>query len=135
MPADSNLHCLWTSMRTLEQVRNLSLATLGSLQTLVNVSSSYCDLNDMVKLTNLRKLVLKLPEGILCFPNLTKLTLSGILEKLPSLRILFLNNHVTSTAFPGPHVFSSGGFPHLEHLSLGCFLALMEWRVEKGALP
>ncbi|KAB2598139.1 disease resistance protein [Pyrus ussuriensis x Pyrus communis] len=89
----------------------------------------------------------RLPEDLLFLPNLTKLTLCGIhhdrlkddnieiLEKLPSLRMLFLDNNAALGYFPGPLVCSAGGFPRLEFLSLHSLIELKEWRVEKGAMP
>lgn len=43
--------------------KKLSLATLQKLRTLVNISSQDCDLKDIVKLTNLRKLVVDAPRS------------------------------------------------------------------------
>ncbi|PQQ09105.1 putative disease resistance protein [Prunus yedoensis var. nudiflora] len=170
-----------------------------NLHTVVNVCIQASDLDDFVKLTNLRKLgvitfdsglwekekgtniifkhlqslsvdsvseavpwnivlscpniyklrldgrITELPENLLCLTNLTKLTLKGInnlkddhikvLEKLPSLRMLFLDNWDTPVTFRGPLVCSKGGFPFLEFLSLRYFKELKEWKVEKGAMP
>ncbi|KAM1069253.1 hypothetical protein EV1_001110 [Malus domestica] len=89
----------------------------------------------------------QLPEDLMFLPNLTKLTLCGIhhdrlkddnieiLEKLPSLRMLFLDNNAALGYFPGPLVCSAGGFLRLEFLSLHSLIELKEWRVEKGAMP
>ncbi|XP_061998054.1 putative disease resistance protein At1g50180 [Rosa rugosa] len=74
-------------------------------------------------------------------PNLTKLTLikTGlkgdqieILEKLSNLRVLYLGwlSFESKTM-----VFSQGGFPHLEFLTLHYLRDLNEWRVEKEAMP
>ncbi|XP_068314864.1 probable disease resistance RPP8-like protein 2 [Pyrus communis] len=85
----------------------------------------------------------QLPEDLMLLPNLTKLTLCGIhhdrlkddnieiLEKLPSLRMLFLDHNAALGYFPGPLVCSAGGFPRLEFLSLHSLIELKEWRVEK----
>ncbi|KAM5554476.1 putative disease resistance protein [Rosa sericea] len=74
-------------------------------------------------------------------PNLTKLTLVKtrlkgdqieILEKLPNLRVLYLGRLSLESE---TMVFSQGGFPHLEFLTLGGLEDLKEWRVEKEAMP
>ncbi|PQQ09107.1 putative disease resistance protein [Prunus yedoensis var. nudiflora] len=166
-----------------------------NLHTLVNICIQAFDLDDFVKLTNLRKLgvitfeggekkekgtniifkhlhslsvdsrfsdlpipwnivlscpniyklrllghITGLPEELLCLTNLTKLTLHEfgnlkddhikVLEKLPSLRMLF----VFRGKFSGPLVCSEGGFPFLEILILFS-LEFKEWKVEKGAMP
>ncbi|VVA35775.1 PREDICTED: disease resistance, partial [Prunus dulcis] len=72
--------------------------------------------------------------------NLTKLTLRSfggvkdddikVLEKLPSLRMLF----ACFGEFPASLVCSEGGFPFLEFLSLA-LVEFKEWKVEKGAMP
>ncbi|XP_068314861.1 probable disease resistance RPP8-like protein 2 [Pyrus communis] len=91
--------------------------------------------------------IIQLPEYLLFLPNLTKPTLCGIhhnrlkddnieiLEKLPSLRMLFLENNAALGYFPGPLVCSAGGFPRLEFLSLHSLIELKEWRVEERAMP
>jgi Leucine-rich repeat (LRR) protein len=176
------------------------LASLGNMQTLVNVSSHHCDLNDLATLTNLRKLSMKVVdlqnleevlkctsivshrlrslsvdsrekaalEGILssCYhilklrligpirelpenlhmnhPNLAKIMLEGtdlkdnqmeILEKLPSLRMLYLGTDSAFKSWPGTMVCSREGFPRLEFLSLNSLSKLKEWKVEEGAMP
>ncbi|KAM5554540.1 hypothetical protein ABKV19_022767 [Rosa sericea] len=74
-------------------------------------------------------------------PNLAKLTLKGtrlkgdqieILEKLPNLRVLYLEWRSFESE---TMVFSQGGFPHLEFLTLESLEDLKEWRVEKEAMP
>ncbi|XP_061997036.1 putative disease resistance protein At1g50180 [Rosa rugosa] len=74
-------------------------------------------------------------------PNLTKLTLIRtrlkgdqieILEKLPNLRVLYLGDRSLESE---TMVFSQGGFPHLEFLTLELLKDLKEWRVEKEAMP
>ncbi|ONI22257.1 hypothetical protein PRUPE_2G117300 [Prunus persica] len=85
--------------------------------------------------------ITELPEDLLCLRNLTKLTLSGfgnlkddhikVLEKLPSLRMLFASVGI----FQASLVCSEGGFPFLEFLSLYSLLEFKEWKVEKGAMP
>ncbi|ONI22298.1 hypothetical protein PRUPE_2G119900 [Prunus persica] len=89
----------------------------------------------------LRGKIRELPEDLLCLRNLTKLTLSGfgnlkddhikVLEKLPSLRMLFASVGI----FQASLVCSEGGFPFLEFLSLYSLLEFKEWKVEKGAMP
>ncbi|XP_021834549.1 probable disease resistance RPP8-like protein 2 [Prunus avium] len=92
--------------------------------------------------------ITELPKDLLRLTNLTKLTLIDfgdlkddhikVLEKLPSLRMLFLHMrrkfHLGIT-FGGPLVCSKGGFPLLEFLSLSDLMHLKEWKVEKGAMP
>ncbi|BFG21730.1 hypothetical protein CerSpe_080040 [Prunus speciosa] len=86
---------------------------------------------------------IELPNDLLHYPNLTKLSLAAtflkddqmaILEKLPNLKNVHLGpgtfEENTTTL-----VFSRGGFPHLEFLYLGGMLEIEEWRVEEGALP
>ncbi|VVA29128.1 PREDICTED: disease [Prunus dulcis] len=91
--------------------------------------------------------ITELPEDLLCLTNLTKLTLSRtgnlkddhikVLEKLPSLRMLFLCNwdFYHPNTFPGPLVCSEGGFSFLEFLSLAGLMKLKEWKVEQGGMP
>ncbi|PRQ57223.1 putative P-loop containing nucleoside triphosphate hydrolase, leucine-rich repeat domain, L [Rosa chinensis] len=181
--------------------KKLSFARLRNLQTLLNVSIEKCDLNDLVQLTNLKKLgiiasqpshlkrlknvlilrsityehlrsltltvyrgcddlrrdivlrcphlyklqlngkITALPEELLGYPNLTKIKLRGtrlkgdqieILEKLPNLRVLYLDVFSFESE---TMVFSQGGFPHLEFLTLHYLRDLKEWRVEKEAMP
>ncbi|PQM41338.1 putative disease resistance protein [Prunus yedoensis var. nudiflora] len=179
----------------------LELSTLGHLQTLSYLSSKDCDLKDVGRLTNLRKLkirvssslqnleeilkstgstlnrirslivddkmnsgeeqvmqivsscrgiykltlvglIAELPKELPNYPNLTKLKLHrclkedqmGILEKLPNLTILMLfgNSFKENTQIL---VFSKGGFPSLEFLSVDSMYRITEWRVEEGAMP
>ncbi|KAL6125792.1 hypothetical protein ACLB2K_073846 [Fragaria x ananassa] len=73
--------------------------------------------------------------------QLTKITLrrTGLkgdqiemLEKLPKLKVLYLDiQSIESETM----VFSQGGFPHLEFLTLSDLWSLKEWRVEKEAMP
>ena len=73
--------------------------------------------------------------------QLTKITLrrTGLkgdqiemLEKLPKLKVLYLDiQSIESETM----VFSQGGFPHLEFLTLSYLEDLKEWRVEKEAMP
>ncbi|XP_008245344.2 PREDICTED: putative disease resistance protein At1g50180 [Prunus mume] len=88
----------------------------------------------------LRGKITELPKDLMCLRNLTKLTLREfgnlkddhikVLEKLPSLRMLF----ALSGNFPAHLICSKGGFPFLEFLSL-YWLNFKEWKVEKGAMP
>ncbi|KAM5554537.1 hypothetical protein ABKV19_022766 [Rosa sericea] len=81
------------------------------------------------------------PEELLGYPKLTKITLVStelrcdqidIVKMLPKLRVLYLG----SDAFKSKTmVFSPGGFPHLEFLTLSALFMLNEWRVEKEAMP
>ncbi|ONI22253.1 hypothetical protein PRUPE_2G117200 [Prunus persica] len=103
------------------------------------------NINIVLSCPNIYKLKLlgeiaELPEELLCLTNLTKLTLSGfgnlkddhikVLEKLPSLRMLF----ASFGKFPAHLVCSEGGFPFLEFLSLDFVEEFKEWKVEKGAM-
>ncbi|KAM5554699.1 putative disease resistance protein [Rosa sericea] len=182
--------------------QKLSFARLCNLQTLGDISIEKCDLNDLVQLTNLKKisiivsepghlekfrnmlisrsityehlrsLSLKLnrddiediardivlrcphiyklrlvgkmtefPKELLDYPNLTKITLVStelrcdqieILKMLPKLRVLYLGKDAFKSK---TMVFSPGGFPHLEFLTLSALFMLNEWRVEKEAMP
>ncbi|KAL6143361.1 hypothetical protein ACLB2K_054056 [Fragaria x ananassa] len=185
--------------------RKLSFAKLCNLQTLVNVGIENCNLNDLVRLPNLKKLGIvasrssqleklkemlvsesityehlrslslterpfsteedihipidivlrcphlyklrlegkmsELPEQLRGYPDLTKITLYKtelkgdmieILEKLPKLRVLYLGYKSFESE---TMVFSQGGFPHLEFLTLSDLEDLKEWRVEKEAMP
>ncbi|ONI22261.1 hypothetical protein PRUPE_2G117700 [Prunus persica] len=88
----------------------------------------------------LRGKIAELPEDLMCLTNLTKLTLIHfgdlkhdhikVLEKLPSLRMLFASHG----KFPAHLVCSEGGFPFLEFLSLYSLEEFKEWKVEKGAM-
>ncbi|KAL6143362.1 hypothetical protein ACLB2K_054057 [Fragaria x ananassa] len=183
--------------------RKLSFAKLCNLQTLVNVRIEKCNLNDLVRLPNLKKLGIftsrsgqleklkemlvsesityehlrslsihtfsveedihvpidivlrcphlyklrldgkmsELPEQLRGYPDLTKITLYKtelkgdqieILEKLPKLRVLYLDHKSFESE---TMVFSQEGFPHLEFLTLSYLEDLKEWRVEKEAMP
>ncbi|BBG97238.1 NB-ARC domain-containing disease resistance protein [Prunus dulcis] len=132
-----------------------------SLQSVVNFCiQGSSDLDDFVKLTNLRKLGVMIFDGgekrrkgqtsylsistlyrrapVPYEPHQAKLNEFGnlkddhikVLEKLPSLRKLF----VYGGEFSGPLVCSEGGFPFLEILFLFS-LKFKEWKVEKGAMP
>ncbi|PQQ09112.1 putative disease resistance protein [Prunus yedoensis var. nudiflora] len=77
--------------------------------------------------------ITELPEDLLCLSGFGNLKDDHIkvLEKLPSLRMLFAN----FGNFPASLVCSKGGFPFLEFLSLDWFSEFKEWKVEKGAMP
>ncbi|KAL6131002.1 hypothetical protein ACLB2K_069380 [Fragaria x ananassa] len=86
----------------------------------------------------------ELPEGLLSFPNLIKITLSctnlseyeiEILEKLPHLRVLHLRGSVFDSLPSDTLVCTNGGFPNLESLSIRRLPELKEWRLGKGAMP
>ncbi|BFG21425.1 hypothetical protein CerSpe_077000 [Prunus speciosa] len=129
-----------------EKGTNIIFKHLHSL----SVDSRFKDLaipwNIVLSCPNIYKLrlsghITELPEDLLCLTNLTKLTLTifgnlkddhiKVLEKLPSLRMLF----ASTGNFPAPLVCSKGGFPLLEFLSLSYLNELKEWKVEKGAMP
>ncbi|XP_021801442.1 putative disease resistance protein At1g50180 [Prunus avium] len=188
-------HIYLPSLYNARGKRLLFAAGAVNLHTIVNICIQASDLDDFVKLTNLRKLgvitfdggenkekwtniifkhlhslsvdygnisgllwnivlscpniyklqlegrIRELPEGLMFLTNLTKLSLRRfgnlkddhikVLEKLPSLRMLFaiIGN------FPASLICSEGGFPFLKFLSLDCLEDLKEWKVEKGAMP
>ncbi|XP_050156193.1 probable disease resistance protein At1g58602, partial [Malus sylvestris] len=177
----------------------LKLATLGNLQSLVNVAGADCDLTHLAELTNLRKLFIRFGEGnteeilksngitfnhlrslsvdstgeegipmnmVWSCPHINKLQLEGgivhesleglqyyqnftkmslsetylqleslkILEKIPNLRMLWLNagsldKNVSEV------VVSEEGYPNLEFLSLSDLWGLKGWSIEKGGMP
>ncbi|BBG92527.1 Disease resistance protein CC-NBS-LRR class family [Prunus dulcis] len=85
----------------------------------------------------------ELPKELHSYPNLTKLELCscslkddqmGILENLPNLTTLLLISEVfeENTKIL---VFSKGGFPSLQFLSVFRMDEITEWRVEEGAMP
>ncbi|PQQ18079.1 putative disease resistance protein [Prunus yedoensis var. nudiflora] len=184
----------------------LKLSTLGHLQTLDFLSSKYSDLKDVIGLTNIRKLNIRLssslgnleeilkstgsmlnrirslfvdidyarkssyeeqirqivsicqciyklklfgptpelPKELCNYANLTKLELRscglkddqmGILEKLPHLTTLRLQGRNTFEENTKIMVFSKGGFPCLEFLSVFNIPEVTKWRVEEGAMP
>ncbi|KAM1556737.1 hypothetical protein ACFX15_039688 [Malus domestica] len=177
----------------------LKLATLGNLQSLVNVAGADCDLTHLAELTNLRKMfiqgevknmeemlkstgitfnhlrslslfvgsevipmkmVLSCPhiyklelegrmrdeslEGLQYYQNLTKMSMSWtklqleslkILEKIPNLRMLWLNAGSLDKNVSSEVVVSEEGYPNLEFLSLGGMEELKSWSIEKGGMP
>ncbi|KAG4990671.1 hypothetical protein JHK87_024128 [Glycine soja] len=119
-------------------------------ETLINFPAENCDVSDLMKLTNLRKLVIddpKFGDIFRIFPEpdqlsskLVKLKLKGSgllldpmpkLEKLPNLRLLELQ----LDSFMGKKLFcSSNGFPRLKSLIYD-LANLEEWKLDKGAMP
>ncbi|XP_021800296.1 putative disease resistance protein At1g50180 [Prunus avium] len=67
----------------------LDLSTLGHLQTLYNLSSEYCDLKDVGRLTNLRKLRISLSSSLQNLEEILKSTGST----LNRIRSLIVNNN------------------------------------------
>ncbi|PQQ09113.1 putative disease resistance protein [Prunus yedoensis var. nudiflora] len=129
-----------------EKGTNIIFKHLQSLSVVSRFWNLAIQWNIVLRCPNIYKLQLEghireLPEDLMCLTNLTKLKLIEfgvlkddhikVLEKLPSLRMLFakLGN------FQGSLVCSKGGFPFLEFLSLRFLGKLKEWKVEKGAMP
>ncbi|KAK8573706.1 hypothetical protein V6N13_009794 [Hibiscus sabdariffa] len=172
-----------------DEKTKLKLGTLKNLQTLVYFNTENCYVEDLINMTNIRKLKIqgpfkiehfdmedlsknppiiegrylqslsiccytidprhlthllsscvnicklilegngcKLPERCHLSPNLAYIKLKRC--KLPNLRILELHQTLETTKI---HC-SAQGFPKLESLSL-CAPRLMEWEVNKGAMP
>ncbi|CAL8075568.1 unnamed protein product [Prunus armeniaca] len=73
----------------------LELSTLGHLQTLYNISSKYCDLKDVGRLTNLRKLKISLSSSLQNLEEILKST-GSTLNRIRSL--IFWNNSETNSS-------------------------------------
>ncbi|CAL2225428.1 unnamed protein product [Prunus armeniaca] len=73
----------------------LELSTLGHLQTLHNFSSEYCDLKDVGRLTNLRKLRIRLSSSLQNLEEILKST-GSTLNRIRSL--IFWNNFGTNSS-------------------------------------
>ncbi|XP_021828984.1 probable disease resistance RPP8-like protein 2 [Prunus avium] len=69
----------------------LELSTLGHLQTLYNLSSEYCDLKDVGRLTNLRKLRIRVSSSLQNLEEILKST-SRTLNRIRSLIVFVENN-------------------------------------------
>ncbi|CAL8990156.1 unnamed protein product [Prunus brigantina] len=69
----------------------LELSTLGHLQTLYNLSSEYCDLKDVGRLTNLRKLRIRVSRSLQNLEEILKST-GNTLNRIRSL-IMFMENN------------------------------------------
>ncbi|CAL8990163.1 unnamed protein product [Prunus brigantina] len=69
----------------------LELSTLSHLQTLYNLSSEYCDLKDVGKLTNLRKLVIIVSSSLQNMEEILKST-GSTLNRIRSLLVFVDNN-------------------------------------------
>ncbi|KAL6124134.1 hypothetical protein ACLB2K_076649 [Fragaria x ananassa] len=89
-------------------------------------------------------LITRLPAELSYYPNLVKMKLFGthleedqieLLEKLPKLRVLYLDFRVFGSLPSNTLVCSGGGFPRLELLSIRFFKELQEWTMEEGAVP
>ncbi|KAL6290038.1 hypothetical protein ACE6H2_007548 [Prunus campanulata] len=132
---------MFTSTRiTFDHLRSLSVV---NLQRYVEVIARIVLSCRYIYKLHLEGPTIELPNDLLHYPNLTKLSLAAtflkddqmaILEKLPNLK----NVHLGPGTFEentATLVFSRGGFPHLEFLYLGGMLEIEEWRVEEGALP
>ncbi|BBG92533.1 NB-ARC domain-containing disease resistance protein, partial [Prunus dulcis] len=142
-PLENLEEILKSTGSTLNHIRSLfvytDLAVTGSTEQVTQIVSS-C--RHIYKL-KLEGPTAELPRELHCFPNLTKLTLRrfflkddqmGIIEKLPNLTTLRLEQN-TFNKDAKILVFSRGGFPHLQFLSLFHMSEVKEWRVEEGAMP
>ncbi|CAL2225352.1 unnamed protein product [Prunus armeniaca] len=67
------------------------LSTLGHLQTLYNISSKYCDLKDVGRLTNLRKLKISMSSSLQNLEEILKST-GSTLNRIRSLLVFVDNN-------------------------------------------
>ncbi|XP_008224014.2 PREDICTED: putative disease resistance protein At1g50180 [Prunus mume] len=74
---------------------NLELSTLGHLQTLSGLSSKYCDLKDVGRLTNLRKLKISLSSSLQNLEEILKST-GSTLNRIRSL--IFWNTSGTNSS-------------------------------------
>ncbi|PQP93829.1 putative disease resistance protein [Prunus yedoensis var. nudiflora] len=71
----------------------LELSNLGHLQTLYNLSSEYCDLKDVGRLTNLRKLRIRVSSSLQNLEEILKST-GSTLNRIRSL-IVFVENNIS----------------------------------------
>ncbi|PQP92206.1 putative disease resistance protein [Prunus yedoensis var. nudiflora] len=71
---------------------NLELSTLGHLQTLYNISSEYCDLEDVGRLTNLRKLKIRVSSSLQNLEEILKST-GSTLNRIRSLSVNYEMNN------------------------------------------
>ncbi|CAL8990092.1 unnamed protein product [Prunus brigantina] len=69
----------------------LELSTLGHLQALYNISSEYCDLKDVGRLTNLRKLTISVSSSLQNPEEILKST-GSTLNRIRSLFVFVYNN-------------------------------------------
>ncbi|PQM38871.1 putative disease resistance protein [Prunus yedoensis var. nudiflora] len=69
----------------------LELSTLGHLQTLDSLSTGYCDLKDVSRLTNLRKLRIRVSSSLQNLEEILKFT-GNTLNRIGSL-IVFVDNN------------------------------------------
>ncbi|XP_021803903.1 putative inactive disease susceptibility protein LOV1, partial [Prunus avium] len=82
---------------------NMELSTLGHLQTLYNISSKYCDLRDVGRLTNLRKLRIRLSRSLQNLEEILKSTGS----MLNRIRSLIVDNKMNSGEEQAMQIVSS----------------------------
>ncbi|PRQ58283.1 putative P-loop containing nucleoside triphosphate hydrolase, leucine-rich repeat domain, L [Rosa chinensis] len=129
----------WRSSPTFHHLRSLSLKLWGH-DSLTGLSGFHF----IYKLRLVGSSIKELPENLLSFPNLIKIKLYStqlkgdqveILEKLPHLRVLYLQRRVFSSLPSNTLVCSNRGFRNLEFLSLRGLPEMKEWRVEEGAMP
>ncbi|XP_061991265.1 putative disease resistance protein At1g50180 [Rosa rugosa] len=143
-----------TSLEKLEEILKSISSTLDGIRSLYVFSwlgtNSGTEVTQIVlSCRHIYKLVLngrtvELPNDRHDFPNLTKITLvhcdlkdnqMAVLEKLPNLKTLCLMEETFEYKNTKTLVFSSGGFPHLECLSLICIREAEDLKVEEGAMP
>nr|XP_011470489.1 PREDICTED: probable disease resistance RPP8-like protein 2 [Fragaria vesca subsp. vesca] len=145
-----NIQGLSKYLEQLEEIlKSRSGPTFHHLRSLsLDMDGHNCDILSRFRLIcklQVRGGIVKLPEELLSFPNLIKIKLAStklkeedqteILEKLPHLRVLYLQGHVFSSLPSDTLVCTNGGFPNLEFLYLEGLPELKEWRLEKGAMP
>ncbi|PRQ39803.1 putative P-loop containing nucleoside triphosphate hydrolase, leucine-rich repeat domain, L [Rosa chinensis] len=143
-----------TSLEKLEEILKSISSTLDGIRSLHVFSwlgtNSGTEVTQIVSsCRHIYKLVLngrtvELPNDLHDFPNLTKITLvhcdlkdnqMAVLEKLPNLKTLCLMEETFEYKNTKTLVFSKGGFPHLECLSLICIREAEDLEVEEGAMP
>ncbi|KAL6124131.1 hypothetical protein ACLB2K_076646 [Fragaria x ananassa] len=133
--------------KILKSRRSLTFHHLRSLSLEILYGSSAWDILlsfEFIYKLQLEGSIEELPRDLLSFPNLIKIKLSctklkedqtEILEKLPHLRVLYLQDRVFSSLPSDTLVCTNGGFPNLEFLYLEELRELKEWRVEEGGMP
>ncbi|PQQ16248.1 putative disease resistance protein [Prunus yedoensis var. nudiflora] len=143
---------LSSSLQNLEEILKSTGSTLNRIRSLIvfvdNNSGEGQAMQIVSSCRSIYKLrldgpIAELPKELHNYPNLTKLQLwqcglkedqMGILETLPNLTTLCLgyNTFHENTKIL---VFSKGGFPSLEFLSVSSMFGITEWRAEEGAMP
>ncbi|CAL2225437.1 unnamed protein product [Prunus armeniaca] len=90
----------------------LELSTLGHLQTLDYLSSEYCDLKDVGRLTNLRKLSIRMSSSLQNLEEILK-SIGSMMNRIRSLLVLVDNNSCGEQAIQivssCRHIYKLGG--------------------------